>query len=227
MDEIIKNKNIYIQYNPDVFDNFSSKLFNTDYISKEGLIKSEINGRGKTPEIEFEGRRLFLKHYIRGGFAAKISYDKYFFDSIASTRSVKEYNILNNLFSKELPVPKPAALQVIINKFTYTADLITCKIENVGTLHDFIMNSKMNSNLWDALESTLEKFYNENVYHSDLNSKNVLIDKNNNFHLVDFDNSYFFYEKKLFLKSIMRLERSLFKLDNYKNEMKKIIKKFS
>ena len=227
MDEIIKNKNIYIQYNPDVFDNFSSKLFNTDYISKEGLIKSEINGRGKTPEIEFEGRRLFLKHYIRGGFAAKISYDKYFFDSIASTRSVKEYNFLNNLFSKELPVPKPAALQVIINKFTYTADLITCKIENVGTLHDFIMNSKMNSNLWDALESTLEKFYNENVYHSDLNSKNVLIDKNNNFHLVDFDNSYFFYEKKLFLKSIMRLERSLFKLDNYKNEMKKIIKKFS
>ncbi len=227
MDEIIKNKNIYIQYNTDVFNKFSSKLFNTDYISKEGLIKSEINGRGKTPEIEFEGRRLFLKHYIRGGFAAKISYDKYFFDSIASTRSVKEYNFLNNLFSKELPVPKPAALQVIINKFTYTADLITCKIENVGTLHDFIMNSKMNSNLWDALESTLEKFYNENVYHSDLNSKNVLIDKNNNFHLVDFDNSYFFYEKKLFLKSIMRLERSLFKLDNYKNEMKKIIKKFS
>jgi 3-deoxy-D-manno-octulosonic acid kinase len=227
MDEIIKNKNIYIQYNTDVFNKFSSKLFNTDYISKEGLIKSEINGRGKTPEIEFEGRRLFLKHYIRGGFAAKISYDKYFFDSIASTRSVKEYNFLNNLFSKELPVPKPAALQVIINKFTYTADLITCKIENVGTLHDFIMNSKMNSNLWGALESTLEKFYNENVYHSDLNSKNVLIDKNNNFHLVDFDNSYFFYEKKLFLKSIMRLERSLFKLDNYKNEMKKIIKKFS
>jgi hypothetical protein len=40
MDEIIKNKNIYIQYNPDVFDKFSSKLFNIDYISKEGLIKS-------------------------------------------------------------------------------------------------------------------------------------------------------------------------------------------
>ena len=42
MDEIIKNKNIYIQYNSDVFDKFSSKLFNIDYISKEGLIKSVI-----------------------------------------------------------------------------------------------------------------------------------------------------------------------------------------
>ena len=48
MDEIIKNKNIFIQYDPNAFKNFSSKLFNIDYITKEGLIKSEISGRGKT-----------------------------------------------------------------------------------------------------------------------------------------------------------------------------------
>ena len=47
MDEIIKNKNIYIQYNSKIFNNFTDKLFNIDYITKEGLIKSEINGRGK------------------------------------------------------------------------------------------------------------------------------------------------------------------------------------
>ena len=76
MDEIIKNKNIYIQYNPDVFDNFSSKLFNTDYISKEGLIKSVTDGRGKALELQYEDRSYFLKHYIRGGFAAKVSYDR-------------------------------------------------------------------------------------------------------------------------------------------------------
>ena len=100
MDEIIKNENIYIQYDSNVFDNFSSKLFNIDYITKEGLIKSEIIGRDKAYEIEHDGNRYFLKHYIRGGFAAKVTYDKYIFDSVASTRSVKEYNFLNNLFSK-------------------------------------------------------------------------------------------------------------------------------
>ena len=227
MDEIIKNKNIYIQYDSNVFDNFSDKLFNVDYITKERLIKSEICGRGKTYDIKLDGKGFILKHYIRGGFASKISYDNYVFDSIASTRSVKEYNLLNNLFIKELPVPKPAALQVIRGRFTYTCDLITCKIKNIGTLHDFIMNKKMTSELWNSLELTLEKFFKENVYHSDLNAKNILIDKNKKFYLVDFDNSYFFYEKKLFSKSIVRLERSLSKLGNYNNEMKKIIKRFN
>tara|TARA_B110000008_G_scaffold43690_1_gene41336 strand:+ start:1099 stop:1782 length:684 start_codon:yes stop_codon:yes gene_type:complete len=227
MDEIIKNKNIYIQYDSNVFDNFSDKLFNVDYITKERLIKSEIYGRGKTYDIKLDGKEFILKHYIRGGFASKISYDNYVFDSIASTRSVKEYNLLNNLFIKELPVPKPAALQVIRGRFTYTCDLITCKIKNIGTLHDFIMNKKMTSELWNSLELTLEKFFKENVYHSDLNAKNIIIDKKNKFYLVDFDNSYFFYEKKLFSKSIARLERSLSKLDNYNNEMKKIIKRFN
>ena len=55
MDEIIKNKNIFIQYNPNTLKNFSSQLFNIDYISKERLIKSEVNetlpslGKGKKP----------------------------------------------------------------------------------------------------------------------------------------------------------------------------------
>ena len=67
----------------------------------------------------------------------------------------------------------------------------------------------MNNNLWSLLEKTLKDFYEHNVYHSDLNAKNILIDSNNNFHLVDFDKSYFFYNKKLFYKSIKRLDRSL------------------
>ena len=68
---------------------------------------------------------------------------------------------------------------------------------------------------------TLEQFYQKNVYHSDLNSKNIIIDKYNNIYLLDFDNSYFFYEKKLFRKSVLRLERSLKKIENYNDEFKK------
>ena len=227
MDEIIKNKNIYIQYNSNVFSNFSNKLFNIDYISKEGLIKSVMDGRGKALELEYGGKSYFLKHYIRGGFIAKISYDRYIFNSLASTRAVKEYNFLNTMNNKGLPVPKAAALQVITNHFTYKADLITCKIENEGTLYEFVKDNKMTRALWNALSTTIEKFYQENVYHSDLNAKNIIIDKDNNFFLLDFDNSYFFYDKKLFTKSIFRLERSLKKIKNYNHEIQNIVKKFS
>ena len=227
MDEIIKNNNIYIQYNSNVFSNFSNKLFNIDYISKEGLIKSVMDGRGKALELEYGGKSYFLKHYIRGGFVAKISYDRYIFNSLASTRAVKEYNFLNTMNDKGLPVPKAAALQVITNRFTYKADLITCKIENEGTLYEFIKNNKMTKVLWNSLGTTIEKFYQENVYHSDLNAKNIIIDKDNNFFLLDFDNSYFFYDKKLFTKSMFRLERSLKKIKNYNHEIQNIVKKFS
>ena len=227
MDEIIKNKNIYIQYNSNVFSNFSNKLFNIDYISKEGLIKSVMDGRGKALELEYGGKSYFLKHYIRGGFIAKISYDRYIFNSLASTRAVKEYNFLNTMNNKGLPVPKAAALQVITNHFTYKADLITCKIENEGTLYEFVKDNKMTRALWNALSTTIEKFYQENVYHSDLNAKNIIIDKDNNFFLLDFDNSYFFYDKKLFTKSIFRLERSLKKIKNYNHEIQNIVKKFA
>ena len=227
MDEIIKNKNVYIQYDSNVFKNFSSQLFNIDYISKEGLIKSVMGGRGKAIEFEYEGKKYFLKHYIRGGFVKKLSYDKYIFNSLSSARSVKEYNFLNNMNSKGLPVPKAAALKVANGRFTYMADLITCKIENEGTLFDFVKNNKMNIDLWNKLSITLEKFCNENVYHSDLNSKNIIIDKDNNIFLLDFDNSYFFYNKKLFNKSLTRLERSLKKIENYNNEFKETLKKFT
>ena len=129
--------------------------------------------------------------------------------------------------SKGLPVPKAAALKVANGRFTYMADLITCKIENEGTLFDFVKNNKMNIDLWNKLSITLEKFCNENVYHSDLNSKNIIIDKDNNIFLLDFDNSYFFYNKKLFNKSLTRLERSLNKIENYNNEFKETLKKFT
>ena len=95
MDEIIKNNNTYVQYDPNVFNNFSEKLFNIDYITKKGLIKSTISGRGKTFVLSYNNEAYVLKHYIRGGLASKFSYDKYILGSLASTRSLKEYNFLN------------------------------------------------------------------------------------------------------------------------------------
>ena len=106
MDKFIKNKNTYIQYDPNVFKNFNGQLFNVDYIAKEGLIKSEISGRGKAYEIRYQGKNYILKNYIRGGFVSKITYNNIFIILFLSTRSVKEYNFLNNLFSKGLSVSK-------------------------------------------------------------------------------------------------------------------------
>ena len=104
MDKIIKNNNTYVQYDPNVFNNFSEKIFNIDYITKKGLIKSTIDGRGKTFVLNYNNEEYVLKHYIRGGMVSKLSYDKYILNSLASTRSLKEYNFLNIMHKKKLPV---------------------------------------------------------------------------------------------------------------------------
>ena len=39
MDEIIKNKNIFIQYDQNEFKKFSNKLYNINYKTKEEQIK--------------------------------------------------------------------------------------------------------------------------------------------------------------------------------------------
>tara|TARA_B100001778_G_scaffold330000_1_gene331837 strand:+ start:616 stop:1302 length:687 start_codon:yes stop_codon:yes gene_type:complete len=226
MDEIIKNKNIYIQYDPETIHNFTDKLFNIDYISKKGLIKSSMDGRNKALEINYEDEYYFLKHYARGGFISKISKDKYIFRNLASTRSLKEYNLLKQMHENGLPVPKPAAFRVINNRFTYETDLLTCKVPNQGTLYQMVVDDNMNEVLWDSLKKTLMFFLERNVYHSDLNSKNIILSESNKFFLLDFDSSFFTNNKKILIKSIYRLERSLNKISNYKSEFKEIIHEF-
>lgn len=226
MDKIYNKENSYIQYNQDIFDQFPINLFDYNYIANKGLIKSEAQGRGKTIEFEYQKKRYFLKNYVRGGLPSNFIYNKYWFTTIASTRAVLEYNFLLNLLKFNLPVPKPVAIQVIRSKFFYKANIITCKIENDGTLYEFIKNKKMNKKLWKNLYKTLNDFYLQNVYHSDLNSKNIIIDKKNNIYLIDFDKSYFFQNKELFFKSLKRLDRSLKKIKIYSNEFSEFIEKF-
>ena len=226
MDKIIKNKNIYIQYDPGAIHNFTDKLFNIDYISKEGLIKSSMDGRNKALEISYQNNSYFLKHYARGGFVSKISKDRYIFSNLASTRSLKEYNLLKQMHKDGLPVPKPAALRVIYNRFTYKTDLLTCKVPNQGTLYQMIVNNKMNDVLWQSLKKTLIFFSEKNIYHFDLNSKNIILSEDNKFFLLDFDKSFFTDNKKIFIKSIYRLERSLKKIKNYQDEFKDVICEF-
>ena len=226
MDKIIKNKNIYIQYNPETIHNFTDKLFNIDYISKEGLIKSSMDGRNRALEISYQNNSYFLKHYARGGFVSKISKDRYIFSNLASTRSLKEYNLLKQMYEDDLPVPKPAAFRVIYNRFTYKTDLLTCKVPNQGTLYQMIVNNKMNDVLWQSLIKTLIFFLEKNIYHFDLNSKNIILSEDNKFFLLDFDKSFFTDNKKIFIKSIYRLERSLKKIKNYQDEFKDAIYEF-
>ena len=76
------------------------------------------------------------------------------------------------------------------------------------------------------LKKNTHVFFRKNIYHCDLNAKNIILSENNKFFLLDFDKSFFTDNKRIFIKSIYRLERSLKKIKNYKGEFKDVMYEF-
>ena len=71
--------------------------------------------------------------------------------------------------------------------------------------------------------SVLRNLIQNNIFHSDLNINNILIDESLSIYIIDFDNSFFTKRKTLLIKPLDRLIKSIRK----EQENKKLIKSIS
>ncbi len=62
-------------------------------------------GRGSAWFIDAPFGASVLRHYLRGGLAAKISHDQYLWRGSDRTRSFAEFRLMRALREKKLPVP--------------------------------------------------------------------------------------------------------------------------
>ena len=72
-------------------------------------------GRGTTYFLntrDLFGVNTALRHYYRGGLWGKCNKDRYRFQSFTETRSVAEFQLLNQLHQAGVAVPKPIAARV-------------------------------------------------------------------------------------------------------------------
>ena len=185
----IENKhyeNKFYLFNKAFFSDASPDIFLGSYWKDKGAITGQETGRGTTWFLQHEGHDLVLRHYLRGGLISKISKDNYLFKNLKSCRSISEFYILNELNQLGLPVPIPAAAQVIRNGLTYKADLLTQRIPNAQDLVQ-VLKERQNKAFYQQLGLTISRFHQYGVYHADLNIQNILQDKNKQFWLIDFD----------------------------------------
>src|SRR5579871_2261850 len=61
---------------------------------KRAQVRVLEEGRGSAMLIDVDGRRLVLRHYRRGGWAARISSDRYRWREADATRSFAELHLL-------------------------------------------------------------------------------------------------------------------------------------
>lgn len=197
--------------------NASAEWFNADVWLKKGAATRAPAGRGDAYFIQYRppllGREKLaakdplkaataktpvpdntqhwvLRHYRRGGFAARLSRDLYFWTGEGKVRPFVEWRLLAELRGKGLPVPAPIAAWYRragpLGLF-YRGDLITERIAGGQPLSSRLAAGPLLPYVWEKIGRCIRQFHDAGVRHADLNAHNVLIVEPAAIFLIDFD----------------------------------------
>ncbi len=185
-----QRNNRHIIYDLTVFAKMDEVCFDSAWYQQKGLLRGQAIGRGTTHFIEIGDVQCVLRHYRRGGLAAKLLGDQYVWSGIKNTRAWREWHLLKCMLAMDLPVPVPVAAQVRRKGLYYNADLITRRIGHSNALSAILQLAPIPEAVWRKLGTTIKQFHLNGVYHADLNAQNILIDSNKQIFLIDFDKGY-------------------------------------
>jgi len=217
--------NNIVAYNKLLFKSFPIALFDVSCSETSSIHianKAKIqHGRGSIHSFEYNGLKLILRHYHRGGMPAKFNRDKYLWTCLEKTRAMQELEMLSDMQQLGLPVPIPAAARICKSAFTYQADIVTVLIPDSKTLSTVLMNDSLTERSWQKIGEVIKKFHEHNCNHADLNAHNIMIDDSGDIYLIDFDKSTINAASgKWQARNLQRLKRSLEKLANSYNDFK-------
>jgi 3-deoxy-D-manno-octulosonic acid kinase len=165
-------------------------------------------GRGNTVILGDGQRHFVMRHYRRGGMAARISRDSYLWLGEDRTRSFSEFRLLGALVRKSLPVPQPVAARYQRNGIFYSADIITALVPGIQPLAARILE-KVDRDFWERIGAGIAKFHMAGVNHADLNAYNVQVDRNDEILMLDFDRGRLMQGGAWQQTNLARLQRSL------------------
>jgi len=189
-------------------------LFEPDFWQSQGAESSNDGpSRGRALFIRQGQHRWVLKHYYRGGWAARLSNDRYLWTGEARVRSFREWRMLARLHDQGLPVPRPVAAAYRRRAGTYTSDLISARIRGARTLSERLLEDPAIEMPWPIIGRTLKRFHLAGACHPDLNAHNILLDEDGGVHLLDFDKGRIRRQGPWCMANLSRLQRSLAKLD--------------
>lgn len=176
----------HILFDEELVPGFEPALFEPQLL----LADSDVNrlGRGAAYLFQFHGVDMVLRHYQRGGMVRFLNRDLYLYRGLQNTRMWCEFNLLEQLYSAELPVPRPIAIRCVRhNRLYYRGDLITQTIPYSETLAERLNHEELKDARWEQLGATIARFHQAGAYHADLNANNIMIDQHQQFFLIDFD----------------------------------------
>jgi len=211
----------YVLYDASIIAEPVLPLFKRDYhtnngsqqnksVSPPGEQPSGGIGRARVTYFTQGDKSYVLKHYYRGGLVASILKDRYLGFSVLKSRAFREFRLLKKMQQLGLPVPVAVAAHVSKGLLFYRADLITEELQRTRTLSDVLSDHAIDETSWGRIGACIKQFHQQDIYHADLNARNILLSASAAIYLIDFDNSYFRTGSESWkMANLARLKRSL------------------
>jgi 3-deoxy-D-manno-octulosonic acid kinase len=182
-------------------------MFSREHWAARNALEEFAGGRGSVSILKAPEGDWVLRHYRRGGYAAKISSDRYLWRGANATRSFREWRLLAQLQRLGLPVPAPVAARFQREGLLYWADIITARLPNAVTLAQAIRSRPISDTTWQRIGETIARFHAAGVHHADLNANNIMLD--DAVYLLDFDRGRIRARGSWEANVLARLKRSL------------------
>lgn len=173
-----------IVFDPDRIRQPEAAWFDPDHWG-EAARPVDAGGRGSAWFVCGPFGEGVLRHYRRGGWAARISHDRYLWQDEASVRSVVEFRLTARLHALGLPVPAPLAAAYWRTGAGYRAAILVQRLPGVRSLAQLI--HAQDTWPWEAAGAAIARFHRQGLDHVDLNAHNILIDALRQAWLIDFD----------------------------------------
>lgn len=194
----------------DVSEPVDIDWFDPAWWQRRGAVRQQLGGRGQALLLDAPIGELVLRRFQRGGLVARFSSDRYVWQGVDQTRSFREFRLLQRLRERGLPVPAPVAASAERQGLFYRAGLLTRLIPEARELAG--LAEALSLTQWRELAGTLDDFFSAGLWHPDLNARNLLLDAQGRWHLLDLDRACLRAAQVDGTKMRRRLARSLEKL---------------
>jgi 3-deoxy-D-manno-octulosonic-acid transferase len=177
----------------------------------QGRVGRPRGGRGTAWFLRAGGHEFVLRHFRRGGGVARLLGDRYLGRSVAASRPMREFVLLQELHAAGLPVPVPVAARFQrAGPGLYRGDLLLERLPDVTELASVLDTGHRPAPAqWQAVGRAIRRLHDAGVWHADLNARNLLVDRHWSVWIIDFDRSRRRGGERWKAENLRRLLRSL------------------